>query len=431
MSYKEMDTKIITIFVVLSLIIHGLIIYVIAKTKREAGLSLDQGIDNVEVVDTDMSDGLEEYPLPVAPPQQRKKPVKPIAKNKLPPKNTRPAHNTQADQVKTTPLHPKQIESATQAKIEDMGRQEETITANRDLPQNETIQGQSPEGDEIKADQAKASDMVTGADEVNASDMIAESDETKTSELVKTLDQTEVLETAENANQAEAPKTVQGTGVQEESAVPQVQPPLPQIKPSVSQAATTGTGSTTQQETQEVENVAQQGVGSATQQQGTQPVESVAKGPPNSTATQKEGVSKGQDVAMALPEKSQSSGGSGQALGGKDIPVYQKKQLDMIRPSSITYPKISRQRKEVGTAKLRVVFNANGIPQQTILVKSTGSRSLDQAAINGIKTLRFKPLGHAFIYEVPVHFQLEFNDQQLNHFVNFNRDGSFKAESSP
>ena len=109
-----------------------------------------------------------------------------------------------------------------------------------------------------------------------------------------------------------------------------------------------------------------------------------------------------------------SLGEASQALSKGQHPTYQINQIHVIRPTSFKYPQISRHLKEEGSATLRMFFNEEGYPQKIDLVKSTGSAHLDKAAMNGASTLRFKPLGHAFIYELPVRFRLDLSDQQLN-----------------
>ena len=118
---------------------------------------------------------------------------------------------------------------------------------------------------------------------------------------------------------------------------------------------------------------------------------------------------------------SNSLGAVSQALSKGQYPTYQINQIHVIRPTSFKYPQASRRLKEEGNATLRMIFNEKGHPQKIDLVKSTGSIHLDKAALDGASTLRFKPLGHAFIYEFPVRFQLDFSDQQLNQqFDSFN-----------
>ena len=99
--------------------------------------------------------------------------------------------------------------------------------------------------------------------------------------------------------------------------------------------------------------------------------------------------------------------------------TYRVNQVQVIRPTNFRYPQVSRRLKEEGTAILRLFFNKNGSPQKIELVKSTGSIRLDDAARQGASTLRLKSLGHAFIYELPVRFQLDFTDQQLNESIDF------------
>ena len=118
----------------------------------------------------------------------------------------------------------------------------------------------------------------------------------------------------------------------------------------------------------------------------------------------------------------------------KHGPTYRMDQVHVIRPTNFRYPQASRRLKEEGTAILRMFFDKNGNPQKIELIKSSGSLQLDDAARQGARTLRLKSLGYAFIYELPVRFQLDFTDQQLNESIDFlapnnSREGLGKFKS--
>ena len=115
--------------------------------------------------------------------------------------------------------------------------------------------------------------------------------------------------------------------------------------------------------------------------------------------------------------------------------TYRVDQVHVIRPTSFKYPQDSRRLKEEGTAILRMFFDKSGNPQKIKVIKSTGSLRLDDAARQGASTLRLKSLGYAFIYELPVRFQLDFTDQQLNQSIDLlapetrDRLGKFKSKA--
>lgn len=75
------------------------------------------------------------------------------------------------------------------------------------------------------------------------------------------------------------------------------------------------------------------------------------------------------------------------------------------------YPRISRQRGEEGTVRLRVVVNVNGQPSSVTLAKSSNYSRLDNTAIQHVKQWRFVPAtknGEPVVDTVivPIHFLL-------------------------
>ena len=137
-------------------------------------------------------------------------------------------------------------------------------------------------------------------------------------------------------------------------------------------------------------------------------------------------VASGQDSnldssSVVSDQKSQASKPASQK---KHVKAYRVDQVQVVRPTNFKYPQVSRRLKEEGTAILRMFFDKNGNPQKIELIKSTGSIRLDDAARQGANTLRLKSLGYAFIYELPVRFQLDFTDQQLNESIDFLAPGN-------
>ncbi len=78
------------------------------------------------------------------------------------------------------------------------------------------------------------------------------------------------------------------------------------------------------------------------------------------------------------------------ATNGKDADVESAAILDtnQCRP---VYPRTSAQRGEQGTVKMQFTVGANGKLAGSAIIKSSGYRELDQAALNALIHCRFKP----------------------------------------
>jgi TonB family protein len=86
-------------------------------------------------------------------------------------------------------------------------------------------------------------------------------------------------------------------------------------------------------------------------------------------------------------------------------------QVSILQSPSPLYPEVSRQRGEQGVVWIAIQVNGQGAPLQTLIKQSSGFVRLDQAALNGVKSWRFKPqdLKNGLSYyqvEVPVIFKL-------------------------
>jgi len=82
-----------------------------------------------------------------------------------------------------------------------------------------------------------------------------------------------------------------------------------------------------------------------------------------------------------------------------------------LRTPQPTYPEASREEGEEGLVLLRVRISRTGEPEEIVLVKSSGHRSLDRAAIDGVKRWTFAPAqrGEEAIeawMQVPIRFRL-------------------------
>ncbi|WP_083254183.1 energy transducer TonB [Pandoraea sp. ISTKB] len=76
------------------------------------------------------------------------------------------------------------------------------------------------------------------------------------------------------------------------------------------------------------------------------------------------------------------------------------------------YPEAARQLQFEGTAKVRIVMNANGQVQRTTLVESSGHEMLDVAALDTLDRMRCQvktnggPVEQGFVFLKPMIFEL-------------------------
>ncbi|WP_166363974.1 energy transducer TonB [Pseudomonas akapageensis] len=91
-----------------------------------------------------------------------------------------------------------------------------------------------------------------------------------------------------------------------------------------------------------------------------------------------------------------------------------------LRPSFVTpppaprYPSVARRRNQQGIVRVEVCLDERGQQQKLTLIKSSGVESLDQAALEAVKSWRFRPEivdGRAVPsrVEIPIEFALTAN----------------------
>lgn len=73
------------------------------------------------------------------------------------------------------------------------------------------------------------------------------------------------------------------------------------------------------------------------------------------------------------------------AFAGDTAPVLEKNTC------KVDYPRTSLMNEETGTVTFSLLVNENGTDEQTKLESSSGSRTLDSAALKGYATCKFKP----------------------------------------
>lgn len=87
-------------------------------------------------------------------------------------------------------------------------------------------------------------------------------------------------------------------------------------------------------------------------------------------------------------------------------------EISFLTPPQLDYPLASRRAREQGQARVRVLVDAQGRPQQMELLRSTGSTRLDEAALAAVRATRFKPymengVAQAVRVVMPLDFELE------------------------
>ncbi|MCW5603498.1 MAG: energy transducer TonB [Burkholderiales bacterium] len=121
-------------------------------------------------------------------------------------------------------------------------------------------------------------------------------------------------------------------------------------------------------------------------------------------------------TAAPHPEKEVPAGAASAAVSQPDVagtrttsPVFNATYLYNPPPS---YPLVSRRLGEQGTVTLRVLVTREGLPVNIDVERSSGSRHLDRAAMETVRTWRFAPVRkgaqpvEAWVL-VPVAFRLE------------------------
>ena len=70
---------------------------------------------------------------------------------------------------------------------------------------------------------------------------------------------------------------------------------------------------------------------------------------------------------------------------------FQASAVSYLVPPVLTYPRISRELGEQGSAILRVLVDEKGRPTEIQVVKSSGYPRLDQQAVQAMRAARFRP----------------------------------------
>ncbi len=106
-------------------------------------------------------------------------------------------------------------------------------------------------------------------------------------------------------------------------------------------------------------------------------------------------------------------GGPGGAPTGEDLPVIGASfDADYLRNEPPKYPAVARRLRLEGTATIRVLVSAQGLPKQVKLQNSSGVQVLDEAALEAVQHWTFVPArrGNNPIpaeVDVPVRFRLD------------------------
>ncbi|NML16323.1 energy transducer TonB [Azohydromonas caseinilytica] len=86
--------------------------------------------------------------------------------------------------------------------------------------------------------------------------------------------------------------------------------------------------------------------------------------------------------------------------------------VQYLTPPVLNYPPAARRAGESGRVNVRVLVDAQGLPQQMQIARSSGFPRLDEAALATVRATRFKPYmengqPHAFWVLMPLIFELE------------------------
>jgi len=111
------------------------------------------------------------------------------------------------------------------------------------------------------------------------------------------------------------------------------------------------------------------------------------------------GPAGGAEKHAALPRADASDGGGGRRGGAENRRLRERIE------SRIVYPEDAIRRGQEGEVLLRIRVGEGGVPQEIRVARSSGARTLDEAARNGV--VRAAPLPSLpGWFEVPIRFSL-------------------------
>jgi len=78
----------------------------------------------------------------------------------------------------------------------------------------------------------------------------------------------------------------------------------------------------------------------------------------------------------------------------------------------LVYPVASRRLREAGQVQVKVLVDAQGLPRQLLLLRSSGFPRLDESALATVRATRFKPytedgVAQPFWVVMPLIFEME------------------------
>ena len=380
MDHKNTNRAIMT-FVILSVIVHGLIAYVIVKTNDN-----EQNIESIEIIGQDEIDQQAEYQEPPAPKKRiarKKQRIKPPPVKK---------QRVETQRVETPRVETQRVETQ---RVETPRVESGALSQKNAEPQKDSSGTGSP-----GTDAGVLSDLPEAPLDTESSDS------SDGGSPVAVFDEDSKIVVDDNA-EAVASEVEKSSG--EEGSV----------------ASGNKSGSAAIQELKKVTDIAEQ---SAAQAGNNSNVVSEQSSNTDSSGADSSGAASANAGNVASVQKQQTSKPAVGLKSKKQGPTYRVNQVHVVRPTSFKYPEASRRLKEEGTGILRMFFDKSGQPRKIEVLKSTGSRRLDNAARQGASTLLLKSLGYSFIYELPVRFQLDFTDQQLNQSIDFLVPNNSRAE---
>ena len=86
--------------------------------------------------------------------------------------------------------------------------------------------------------------------------------------------------------------------------------------------------------------------------------------------------------------------------------------VSYLTPPVLHYPNISRRMGEAGRVHVRVLVDTQGLPRETVVVRSSGYARLDESALATVRATRFKPytengVARPFWVVMPLIFEME------------------------
>lgn len=106
--------------------------------------------------------------------------------------------------------------------------------------------------------------------------------------------------------------------------------------------------------------------------------------------------------SMGSLSSSENSSGAGQDSG-----MGNSFESTILSYQGPVYPRLAQVRGLEGSVRIQILVSSEGLPQTTTILKSSGHKVLDQAALDVVPTWKFQARGAAYSVEKNIVFKLK------------------------